>query len=592
MKKLSFNILCALTLCAALLFCAGCGTKGGTTDSAEPTAASDSTITAKEATGDFSITTANGNYIQDGTTYTVTSAGTYTLRGLLNGQVIVAAGNDEAVELDLSGVTIKNSSDSPVKLLSADKVEISAKKNTENIISDERSEKVSDDDTQGGGAIWANVDLKLKGAGVLVVTASYNNGVHTTKDLIIQKLSLKVTAVNNAIKGNDSITVKSGNIVAISTDGDGIKTSSTSANKSGATRGDVTLIGGTVSVYSAGDGIQAAHSFIMQADEEAGTVPSLTVFTGSYSGYTADSASTTSYKGVKAQDEVIISAGNINVSSYDDGLHANSGTVFETGETGAGNISISGGSVTMGVYSPEGKTGGGKFGPGFGGDRGGFGGQGDPGGGPGGGCGGHGGVGGHGDVANIASMGMGGWAGQQTVSGADAIHADGTLSISGGSINIDSAYEGLEANVVNISGGSTVVTAVDDGVNATKGAQAAQINITGGFLDVTVSPDGDYDGVDSNGSYTQTGGVVITRGPNSEMAAALDAESSVSVTGGTLVVLGYARVQTGAGVSSVSLSLHASGNHSIKVDGVTYNFTNSSAYGQTLCYSDTAVSGS
>ena len=590
MKKLSINIICALTLCAALLFSVGCGSNGGSTDSAEPTAASDSTITAHEATGEFTITTANGNYIQDGTTYTITSAGTYALRGLLNGQVIVAAGNDEAVELDLSGVTIKNSSDSPIKLLSADKVEISAKKNTENIISDERSAKVSDDDTQGGGAMWANVDLKLKGAGILVVSASYNNGVHTTKDLIIQKLSLKVTAVNNAIKGNDSITVKSGIIVAVSTNGDGIKTSSTSANKSGKTRGDVTLLGGTVSVYSAGDGIQAAHSFVMRADEEAGTVPSLTVFTGSYSSYTADSASTTSYKGVKAQEEVVISAGNINVSSYDDGLHANSGTVFETGETGVGNITISGGSVTMGVYSPEGQTGGGKFGPGFGGGRGGFGGQGNPGGAPGG-FGGRGGVSGHGDVANIASMGMGGWAGQQTVSGADAIHADGTLTISGGNINIDSAYEGLEANVVNISGGSTVVTAVDDGVNATKGAQPAQINITGGFLDVSVSPNGDFDGIDSNGSYTQTGGVVITRGPNSEMAAALDAENAVSVTGGTLVVLGYARVQTGTGVSSVSLSLHSSGNHSIKVDGVTYNFTNSSAYGQTLCWSDSAVSG-
>ena len=529
-----------------------------TSEQTEAAPASDDSVTASEATGEFSITTEDGEYTNEGNVYTITKAGTYTLKGALEGRIVVSAGEEDEVILDLDGVTITSDADSPIKILSADKVEISAKKGTDNILNDTRAEKTADDDSMGNGAIWADCDLKLKGSGTLVINASYNNGVHTTHDLTIQKLSLKVTAVNNALKGNDSITVKSGTVVAISTKGDGLKTASTDANKHGAIRGDVTVTGGSLAVYAAGDGIQAAHDFIMKADDEGNTA-NVTVYTGSYSSYTDEGASTDSYKGVKAENEISISAGSISISSYDDGLHANYGTAFEAGGVGSGDITISGGSVTMTVYSPNGSTAGGKMGPGFG-----------PGGGPG---------------------GHGGWGGQQSVSGADGIHADGTLTISGGSINIDSAYEGLEANVVNVTGGVTVITAVDDGVNATKGQSTPQVNVSGGILDVTVSPNGDTDGIDSNGTYTQTGGLVITRGPNSQMAAALDAESGCTVSGGTLIILGYGRGNMGGGMASYSLSLHSEGSHTISYGSESYTFTNAYSYGQTICVSDAEVSG-
>ena len=157
-------------------------------------------------------------------------------------------------------------------------------------------------------------------------------------------------------------------------------------------------------------------------------------------------------------------------------------------------------------------------------------------------------------------------------------------------MNIDSAYEGLEANVINISGGSSYIAANDDGVNATKGNETPQINVSGGYLDVTVSPNGDVDGIDSNGTYLQTGGVVITRGPASEMAAAIDADGSVKVNGGTIIILGYGRLTTGSGVNSYSLSLHEAGTHSVTIGGTEYTFTNSSSYGRTICCSDVTVS--
>ena len=519
---------------------------GTSSADAAPSAVTDSEITAKEATDAFSITSEDGAFGNSGSVYTITSAGTYVVSGLLDGQIVVNAGENDEVVIELSGATIGCSDDSPIKILSAGAVDVSAKKDTENVINDTRDAMTEADDEQGSGAISANCDLKIKGTGTLLVNASYNNGIHTTKDLEIQKLSLKVTAYNNALKGNDSVAVTSGTVVAISTNGDGVKTENTDTNKYGETRGDILISGGSVTVYAAGDGFQAAHDFAMTTGED-GTTAAVAIYTGSYSGYTASDAATASYKGVKAANEVNIEDGTVTVQSYDDGLHADQGASFDDGTTGSGTVNISGGTVTMNVYAPENKTAGGQMGPGD-------------------------------------------WGGQQTVSGADGIHADGSLNVSGGVINIDSAYEGLEANVINVSGGKTCVSANDDGVNACSGDQTPQVNVSGGYLDVTVSPDSDTDGIDSNGTYSQTGGVVITRGPNNQNMAAIDTESAASVTGGTLIILGYGRVNTGGSVRSYSLSLHSAGTHTVTIDGVSYTFTNTESYGSTTCLSDVSVS--
>ena len=147
------------------------------------------------------------------------------------------------------------------------------------------------------------------------------------------------------------------------------------------------------------------------------------------------------------------------------------------------------------------------------------------------------------------------YGGSMTISTSDdGIHADTNLKIAGSAvINVTNAYEGIEAQAIDISGGTTTITALDDGVNATNSnlteaqqKSVCQINISGGRLDVTVSPNGDRDGIDSNGGIRITGGVVITRGPNSEMASPLDAASAVSVTGGTLIVIGNAPGASGS----------------------------------------------
>ena len=511
----------------------------------------DESITASETTEEFSISTSDGEYTEADGVYTLTAAGTYSLSGALNGQILVNAPSDAEIEIDLEGVTITYDKDSPIKIVCADKVELSAKKGTENVIKDLRSAKTEDSDDQGAGAISAKkADLKLKGKGTLVVIGNYNNGVHTTKDLTIKNLSLKVTAYNNAIKGKNSVTIEGATVVAISTNGDGIETENTDSAKDGTTKGDITLTGGAVvTVYAAGDGFQSAHNFSIYADED-GNAATVTVYTGSYSGYTASSATTDSYKGIKVKNELNISVGTVILHTYDDGLHADYGTEFEDGTKGVGNINISGGNIQCSVYSPTAKTSMGGFGP-------------------------------------------RGWGGQQSVSGADAIHADNTLTISGGTINIDSSYEGLEATHIVISGGNIYVSANDDGMNAAKKInETPSIEITGGYLDVTVSSSGDTDGIDSNGTYTQSGGVVITRGPGMSMAAALDTDGKATITGGTIIILGALGergLTRGSGVTSYNLSLNSKGTHTVKIDGVEYTFTNNYAYSKTICYSSVTV---
>ena len=431
-------------------------------------------ISEPSNSGAFSLTTKDGQISQSGNVYTLTRAGTYTAKGVLEeGQILINAGEDDVVELSLEGATITNSSDSPIKALVGDKLEVSAKSETSNLIKDLRSVKTVDNEEVGEGAINAKIDLKIKGSGTLVVVGNYNNGIHTSDDLTIQKLTLQVVAVNNALKGNDSITIKSGNINAISTNGQGIKTKNTDISSKGNQRGTIEIDGGTLYVDSLYDGIEASYNVLINQNDD--TVPTnITVKSGtkssSYKSSTFDK--TASAKGIKADNEITINKGTIVLSNSDDAIHANYGDAFDNGATGLGNINVNGGSISI-------------------------------------------------------------------ASGDDGLHADNTLNITGGYIAITGAKEGLEANHIKISGGETHVYGTDDGVNASKKInQTPSIDVSGGILDVSVS-NGDTDGIDSNGNFSQTGGVVISRGSpgtqGSGMSTGLDCDGTATISGGTFI---------------------------------------------------------
>ena len=425
----------------------------------------------------FSIETSDGEFTQNGSVYTISKAGTYSLKGKLDGQILVNAGDDDKVELEFNGVSISYDLDSPIKVLNADKVEISAKKNSSNSILDNRAAKTVDSDSQGEGAISAKCDLKLKGTGTLVVEGNYNNGVHTTKDLEIQKETLYIVAYNNAIKGKCSISIASGNITAVSKTGNGLKTDRTNQSSKGKQRGTITISGGTLLVDSAQDAIDAAYDLIVE-EADASTPTVVNIKTGKNSTYKANYNSSKSSKGLKADNEITISAGTITIATSDDSIHANYGQLYDEDDGvstatvfGQGIINVTGG--TIGVAA-----------------------------------------------------------------GDDGLHADNQLNISGGKINISGAVEGIEANHINISGGETHIYGSDDGVNASKKIdETPTIVVSGGFLDVSMAT-GDTDGIDSNGNFTQTGGLIVSRGgygSAGRMSTGLDVDGTAVISGGTFI---------------------------------------------------------
>lgn len=129
----------------------------------------------------------------------------------------------------------------------------------------------------------------------------------------------------------------------------------------------------------------------------------------------------------------------------------------------------------------------------------------------------------------------------------DGIHSDTSITISGGTnvVNaistITAMGEGVEAPIINFTGGINNITASNDGINATYGTVAggtesddgSQLNISGGIVIVAGK-----DAIDSNGSITITGGTTIVCGVTNGPEEGLDFNGSFQMNGGTIIAAG------------------------------------------------------
>ena len=299
LKKVNKSCVAAVIL-AMCLMTSGCGSQNYTTNNKNTDTTVTSSITAQdtnvthaddadnyktEITGEFSITSTDGSTItQNDSVYTITQAGEYTVTGLLpEGQIVVNADDNAEITIVLNGTSITCSNGSPIYIKNADNVKIKSEENTYNCIVDARAEADDNSDNSssenGNAAIYAACDLKLVGKGALSVTGNYNNGIQSKDDISIKNVTIKINAVNNAIKGNDEVAIESGEIIAISRKGDGIKTSNSSLSTKGKQKGNVIISGGNIDIYAACDGLDAAYGVDVSGDGN------LNIYTDTYSDY-------------------------------------------------------------------------------------------------------------------------------------------------------------------------------------------------------------------------------------------------------------------------------------------------------------------
>ena len=159
--------------------------------------------------------------------FVITKAGTYELKGdLSDGQIRVQVnkGALEEVTLIFNGFTASSSTTAPLYIVSAEKTTIELAAGSVNALSDASLyQYATPGEDKPNACIYSSDDLTIKGDGTLTVTGNYNNGIGCKNDIRIRGGNVTVSAPNNILKGNDSITI-TGAKVTLSGGEDAIKT--------------------------------------------------------------------------------------------------------------------------------------------------------------------------------------------------------------------------------------------------------------------------------------------------------------------------------------------------------------------------------
>lgn len=559
-----------------------------------------------------------GCYIIDNNTITFTNINedsVYSISGKLNGNIIIDVGDEYKFDLEMHGFSLVSEATNPILILSGNEVTITAKKNYENYIYDERLTIDENDETLYSGAIHSFVDLEIAGKGKLTLISNNNNGIHSKNDLQVKNLTLLVTCVDNALKGNDSVEILEGNLTLIATKGDGIKTTNSDVSSKGNQRGIVSITGGIHNIYAACDGIDAAYNVVINGDDTI-----LNIYTDKYSNYSEEVTQVSSdeyyisftsnnynysvkyynsendYIWVDAVYHSVVSAGptkyyyysfpkkteyskmqffmystDMEMSQDNEYIVA---TDYLTPNTGSDTFALTNRGNSLYYSWTNYKTsvqGGGTGGPG------GMGGMNE----------------GNADKGDYSTKGIKA-ANEITINGGyitiksyddaihanmdttlengetpkgnvnlndgvitlytndDAVHADGVLNVNDGTITISYAYEGLEGNQVNIIGGNVSIKSSDDGINATA-TYGTAIKISGGTIYIYCSGDG----IDSN-SMTSYSGIIFEGGKtviisNSNGNSAIDSERGYQYDGGyVLAITSYGGMSETTNCSNLS----------------------------------------
>ena len=452
-----------------------------------------------------SATSSSNSVRISGSTVTIIEEATYVISGTLtDGMIIVKADDTAKLQIVLNGVDITSKTSAALYILEADKVFVTLADGTENTLANGGSFTAIDDNNIDA-TVFSKQDLTFNGTGSLTVTSPAAHGIVCKDDLVFTGGTYTVNSASHGLDANDSVRITNATLNI-----DAGKDAIHAENTDDTSLGFIYIGGGTIKAEAEGDGI-AAGAYMQIADgtidllvgggSENGSKDHSDNFGGfmggghgggrpgemrpgdSQSSTTTTDESSTSMKGLKATNSLLISGGNFTINSADDSVHSDVSVIINGGTFAiasgddaihaedtltvtAGKINISesyeglealhidvqGGDIKLkasddglnaaGGTDQSGTEGGrdGMFGGGMGGGK-------------------PGGMGGHGGMSS---------------------NSNGSIVVSGGNLYINSSGDGIDANgTLEITGGYTVVVGPTQGDTATLDYDKSGI-ITGG----------------------------------------------------------------------------------------------------------------
>ena len=427
---------------------------------------------------------------------------TYTLSGTSSDGEFYMSGSYKAT-VELNGLTLTNTSPvysgAAVHIQNGKRINVKVITGTTNTLVDAAigSQK---------GCLYVKGHAEFKQKGTLNVTGNVKHGIKAGEYISVKNATINVTsAVGDGISCNEYFLMESGTININGTGDDGIQCDIDGDSSTGETTdhededsGNIYLQGGTITINcaaTAAKGIKAEGDMVITD----GTIDVTTTGNGEWD---SDDSETKAACGLAADGNMTINGGSLTLTATGSGGKGMKCDGVLTVNDGTINVKTSGG-----LYYNNGTTENSNY---------------------------------TGDTERISSdyysSPKGIKAGVKTQSGNSYTYSGG-LVIKGGTVNVTTSgrnAEGIESkNYLDITGGYTTVNAYDDAINS-----AQDLTISGGYVYARAT---NNDGIDANGNCYIKGGLVYAVGSSSPEVA-VDANSEeqkkLYVTGGTLVAIG------------------------------------------------------
>ena len=237
---------------------------------------------------------------------------TYTLTGSTTDGELSLAGSYKCT-ISLAGVTLTNPNGAAINITNKKRIQISAKKGTENTLTDGA-------DGEQKACIYSKGQIQLQGNGTLTVVGNTKHAIKSGDYITVKNLTLNVTkAVGDGISCNKYFQMKSGNVTISGVGDDGIQadfeeddeTTGETEDHEDENSGNVYIEDGTLSLKitaAAAKGIKSAGDMKISGGD-------ITIQNSGAGAYDADEKDAKGAGCLKSDNDMVISGGTITLTA-------------------------------------------------------------------------------------------------------------------------------------------------------------------------------------------------------------------------------------------------------------------------------------